>query len=42
MDGGIGAEDGDGCEGLAQHAGVAQRVELQPVQQQLDFVPRAF
>jgi hypothetical protein len=42
MDGGIGAGDGEGCDGLAQHAGVAQRMESQPVQQQVDFVPRAF
>jgi len=42
MDGAMGAEVGEGCDGLAQHAGVAQRVESQPVQQQFDFVPRAF
>jgi len=42
MDGGIGADDGEGCDGLAQHAGVAQCVESQPVQQQLVLVPRAF
>src|SRR6266705_4218510 len=42
MAGGTGAGDGEGCDGLAQHSGVAQRVESQPVQQQLDFVPRAF
>jgi hypothetical protein len=42
MVGAIGAEDGEGCDGLAQQAGVAQRLESQPLQHQLNLVPRAF
>jgi len=37
-----GAVEGEGWDGLLQHAGVAQRVKSQPGQQQLDFVPSAF